>query len=522
MTTPHFDANRLLQVAPFDMVVFGGTGDLAMRKLMPALLYRDIDGQIDADSRIIGIGRSPIEDSAYAKRVKESCRNALGDALTETSWASFARRLHYVALDASTQDGYGRLHDLLDAGDAKHPPKKSAASKRRAPEPPADVPERVRVFYLATDPDLFGPTCRQLGEAQLVTPQTRVVLEKPIGHDLASSKAINDAVGAVFEEEQIFRIDHYLGKEAVQNLLALRFANTLFEPVWNASGIDHLQITVAETLGVEGRGDYYDHSGALRDMVQNHMLQLLCLTTMEPPSKFEPDAIRDEKRKVLRALRPFTEAEVATHTVRGQYRAGIAGGAPVPGYNDEIGRADDPSATETFVAIKGEIANWRWGGVPFYLRTGKRLAARGSEIVIQFRDVPHDIFPDGNMRLVPNRLIIRVQPDEGIRLTLMTKVPGPGGMRLRPAPLDLSFAEEFHTRSPEAYERLLLDVVRGNSTLFMRRDEIEAAWSWVEPILDAWADSSDPPRSYPAGSWGPSSAIALIERDGRTWSEDTE
>jgi glucose-6-phosphate 1-dehydrogenase len=243
---------------------------------------------------------------------------------------------------------------------------------------------------------------------------------------------------------------------------------------------------------------------------------------MEPPSKFEPDAIRDEKRKVLRALRMFSEAEVATHTVRGQYRAGLADGSQVPGYNDEIGRAEDPSATETFVAIKGEIANWRWGGVPFYLRTGKRLAVRRSEIVVQFRDVPHDIFPIGNNRLVPNRLIIRVQPDEGIRLNLMTKVPGPGGMRLRPAPLDLCFAEEFHTRSPDAYERLLLDVVRGNSTLFMRRDEIETAWSWVEPILDAWTNSSDHPRSYPAGSWGPSSAIALIERDGRTWSEDVD
>jgi glucose-6-phosphate 1-dehydrogenase len=511
MTIPHPGANRQMPVAPFDMVVFGGTGDLAMRKLMPALLRRDTDGQVAAESRIIGIGRSPIENSAYAKRVEKSCRNELAEAFTEKYWAAFADRLRYVALDATNRDGYRQLHDLLDADDGGHHPRSAASNSAR-----------VRVFYLATAPVLFGPTCQQLGEADLVTPETRVVLEKPIGHDLASSQAINEAVGAVFREDQIFRIDHYLGKEAVQNLLALRFANTLFEPVWNASWVDHMQITVAETLGVEGRGDYYDHSGALRDMVQNHMLQLLCLTTMEPPAKFEPDAIRDEKRKVLRALRPFTEAEVATHTVRGQYRAGVVEGAQVPSYNDEIGREDDPSATETFVAIKGEIANWRWGGVPFYLRTGKRLAGRGSEIVVQFRDVPHDIFPIGNKRLVPNRLIIRVQPDEGIRLSLMTKVPGPGGMRLRPAPLDLSFAEEFHARSPEAYERLLLDVVRGDSTLFMRRDEIEAAWSWVEPILDAWANSNEMPRFYAAGSWGPSSAIALIERDGRTWSEDTD
>jgi glucose-6-phosphate 1-dehydrogenase len=511
MMMSHPGANRPTPAAPFDMVVFGGTGDLSMRKLMPALLRRDMDGQIDAGSRIIGIGRSPIENSAYAKRVEESCRNSLEEEFAEKFWAAFADRLRYVALDASKPDGYRQLHDLLDAKDAgAHPG--SGGSR----------PSRVRVFYLATAPALFGPTCRRLGEADLVTPETRVVLEKPIGHDLASSKAINEAVGAVFREDQIFRIDHYLGKEAVQNLLALRFANTLFEPVWNASWVDHLQITVAETLGVEGRGDYYDRSGALRDMVQNHMLQLLCLTTMEPPATFEPDAIRDEKRKVLRALRPFTESEVATHTVRGQYRAGVVDGATVPGYNDEIGQSDKPSATETFVAIKGEIANWRWGGVPFYLRTGKRLAGRGSEIVVQFRDVPHDIFPLGNKRLVPNRLIIRVQPDEGIRLNLMTKVPGAGGMRLRPAPLDLSFAEEFHARLPEAYERLLLDVVRGDSTLFMRRDEIEAAWGWVEPILDAWANSNELPRFYPAGSWGPSSSIALIERDGRTWSEDAD
>jgi glucose-6-phosphate 1-dehydrogenase len=492
------------------MIVFGGTGDLAMRKLMPALMHRDIDGQIHPESRIIGIGRSSIRDEAYAKRVEESCRSAVGTAFSDQAWSVFARRLSYVALNASDGNGYGGLLDHLDD--------RSAAS----PETSAPAVARVRVFYLATDPDLFGPTCRHLGAAGLVTPDTRVVLEKPIGHDLASSRAINDEVGEVFREDQIFRIDHYLGKEAVQNLLALRFANALFEPVWNARGVDHIQITVAETLGVEGRGDYYDRSGTLRDMVQNHLLQLLCLTTMEPPSTFEPDAIRDEKRKVLRALRPLTAAEVATHTVRGQYRAGVADGGQVPGYNEEIGRTDNPSSTETFVAIKGEITNWRWGGVPFYLRTGKRLAGRGSEIVVQFREVPHDIFPASNRPLSPNRLVIRVQPDEGIKLSLMTKVPGTAGMRLRPAPLNLSFAEEFHTRSPEAYERLLLDVVRGDSTLFMRRDEIEAAWSWVEPILDAWNASNEAPRFYSAGSWGPSAAVALIERDGRTWSEDND
>lgn len=509
------DSNGQHPTPAFDMIVFGGTGDLAMRKLMPALMHRDIDGRLHSASRVIGIGRSSIGNEAFAKRVEESCRNAIGAAFTEQSWATFARRLHYLALNASNRNDYGVLHEFLDDS-ASEPSGASVGSRDQISGASA-----VRVFYLATDPDLFGPTSQHLGQADLVTPDTRVVLEKPIGHDLASSRAVNDAVGAVFREDQIFRIDHYLGKEAVQNLLALRFANALFEPVWNAGGIDHIQITVAETLGVEGRGEYYDRAGALRDMVQNHLLQLLCLTTMEPPSKFEPDAIRDEKRKVLRALRPFTLGDVTTHTVRGQYRAGVADGVQVPGYNDEIGRTENPSSTETFVAIKGEITNWRWGGVPFYLRTGKRLAGRGSEIVIQFRAVPHDIFPASNRPLSPNRLIIRVQPDEGIKLSLMTKVPGTTGMRLRPAPLNLSFAEEFHIRSPDAYERLLLDVVRGDSTLFMRRDEIEAAWSWVEPILDAWAASNEPPRSYPAGSWGPSAAIALIERDARTWSEDS-
>ena len=509
------DSKRQHPTPAFDMIVFGGTGDLAMRKLMPSLMHRDIDGWLHPASRIVGIGRSPIGNEGFAKRVEESCRNVIGPAFTEQSWAIFVRRLHYIALNGSKRNDYGVLRDFLD--DSASAPGASVTSTDQTLKA-----STVRVFYLATDPGLFGPISENLGQADLVTPESRVVLEKPIGHDLASSRAVNDAVGAVFGENQIFRIDHYLGKEAVQNLLALRFANALFEPVWNARGVDHIQITVAETLGVERRGEYYDRAGALRDMVQNHLLQLLCLTTMEPPWSFEPDAIRDEKRKVLRALRPFTMAEVSTHTVRGQYRAGVADGVQVPGYNDEIGRADNPSSTETFVAIKGEITNWRWGGVPFYLRTGKRLAGRGSEIVIQFREVPYDIFPASNRPLNPNRLTIRVQPDEGIKLSLMTKVPGTTGMRLRPAPLNLSFAEEFQTRSPDAYERLLLDVVRGDSTLFMRRDEIEAAWSWVEPILDAWAASNELPRSYPAGSWGPSAAIALIERDGRTWSEDSD
>jgi glucose-6-phosphate 1-dehydrogenase len=303
----------------------------------------------------------------------------------------------------------------------------------------------------------------------------------------------------------------------VQNLLALRFANSLFEPLWSAAHIDHVQITVAESIGVEGRAGYYDQSGALRDMVQNHILQLLCLVAMEPPAAMDAEAVRDEKLKVLKALRPVVDGEVATKTVRGQYRAGAADGVAVKGYLEEL---DGPSSTETFAVLKAEIANWRWAGVPFYLRTGKRLPTRVSEIVIQLRAVPHSIFPASAGALMPNRLVVRLQPDEGIQLYMMSKDPGPGGMRLREAPLDVSFAEAFQVRYPDAYERLLMDVVRGNATLFMRRDEVEAAWQWIEPILQGWAESGEAPKPYIAGSWGPAAAIALIERDGRTWFED--
>jgi glucose-6-phosphate 1-dehydrogenase len=408
----------------------------------------------------------------------------------------FLNRLEHVSLDATGDDGWQELAGLLEGRD-----------------------DRVRVFYLATAPRLFGDICKRIGEVGLNTPETRVVLEKPIGHDLASARSINDAVGEVFAEQQVFRIDHYLGKETVQNLMALRFANSMFEPLWNSSAVDHVQITVAESIGVEGRGGYYDKSGALRDMVQNHILQLLCLVAMEAPTWFTADAVRDEKLKVLRALQPITPASIAQKTVRGQYRAGSANGQPVPAYRDEIDQADG-SMTETFVSLKAEIENWRWAGVPFYLRTGKRLPTRTSEIVIQFKKIPHSIFNMPADEVSSNRLVVRLQPDEGMELTLMVKDPGPGGMRLREAALNLSFAETFKVRYPDAYERLLMDVVRGNPTLFMRRDEVEAAWSWVEPILEGWAQQREAPKSYTAGTWGPTAAIALIERDGRTWYEN--
>jgi glucose-6-phosphate 1-dehydrogenase len=488
---------QIVPVDPFDLVVFGGTGDLALRKLLPALYYRCRDSQLPPQSRIIGVARRPIGATAYRQNVEAALRRQLPAAdIDDISLERFLGRLDHVALDATGADGWAELAAKLAGAD-----------------------DRVRVFYLATAPDLFGPICRNVAAAQLVTPAARLVLEKPIGHDLASARAINDVVGAVFPEERIFRIDHYLGKETVQNLMALRFANSLFEPLWNSSAIDHVQITVAESIGVEGRGDYYDKAGALRDMVQNHMLQLLCLVAMEPPNSLLADAVRDEKLKVLRALKPIQGSDVSGKTVRGQYRAGAINGAIVRGYLEEIDGAR-ASNTETFVVLKVEIQSWRWAGVPFYLRTGKRLPARASEIVIHYRAVPHSIFDSTAGTIVPNRLVVRLQPNEGIKLFLTTKDPGPGGMRLREAPLNLSFAETFKVRYPDAYERLLMDVVRGNPTLFMRRDEVEAAWGWVEPILDDWRQRNEPPKPYPAGSWGPSAAIALIERDGRTWYED--
>ena len=484
---------QIIPVQPFDLVVFGGTGDLASRKLMPALYYRDHDGQIPDEARIIGLSRTPLDDAAYRKRIEEALARYVPAAdIDPVVKKRFLARVHYVALDITQEEGWKNVSKLLNGGST-----------------------RIRLFYLATAPDLFGAVAKHLGDYKLVTPTSRVVLEKPIGHDVASARAINDEVGRVFAENQIYRIDHYLGKETVQNLMALRFANSLFEPVWNHGEIDHVQITVAETVGLEGRGTYYNGAGALRDMVQNHMLQLLCLVAMEPPQRFEADAVRDEKLKVLHGLRPIRGRDVASNVVRGQYTAGATNGVAVPGFGDELGA---PSTAETFVAIKADIDNWRWAGVPFYLRTGKRLPQRTSEIVVQFRNVPHSIFGTDVGRIEPNRLVLRLQPDEGVQLQLMSKDPGPGGMRLKETPLNLSFAQAFKTRWPEAYERLLLDVVRGNATLFMRRDEVEAAWEWIEPIHNEWMTPGAPQLcSYPAGSWGPSQSVVLMAREGRQW-----
>jgi glucose-6-phosphate 1-dehydrogenase len=488
---------RVITVDPFDLVIFGATGDLAGRKLIPALYFRDLAGQIPTECRIFGTSRRSLSDHDFRKLAFEALQEHVKpDDRGDDHVAHFLDRLRFVATDAAGGErGWPELAKAL-----------------------ADQPQRTRVFYLATGPDLFGPICESIGKHGLATPNSRVVVEKPIGKSLESARAVNAAIGEVFPEERVYRIDHYLGKETVQNLMALRFANALFEPVWNAAHIDHVQITVAETLGVESRAGYYDTAGALRDMAQNHLLQLLCLTAMEPPTSLAADAVRDEKLKVLQSLVPITPNAMQESTVRGQYRAGASAGGPVAGYLEELG--ESWSHTETFVALRAEVANWRWAGVPFFLRTGKRLASRVSEIVVAFRPIPHSVFGSGAGPIEANRLVIRLQPDEGVRLWLMIKDPGPGGMRLSHVPLDMSFASVFNVRNPDAYERLVMDVVRGNQTLFMRRDEVEAAWAWIDPILEAWTASRDAPKPYTSGTWGPSAAIALIERSGRTWHED--
>ncbi|MGI9247729.1 MAG: glucose-6-phosphate dehydrogenase [Woeseiaceae bacterium] len=488
---------QLVPVEPFDLVIFGGTGDLAMRKLLPALYHRDRDGQITDDSRIIAASRGALSRAKYQALVEESLRNSLSsDEFDEAHWNSFKRRIHYVQADAFAQENWGRLSKLLSGYE-----------------------ERVRVAYLATAPSLFGALATGLKTNGLITANSRIVLEKPVGRDFESACEINNAVGECFTENQIYRIDHYLGKETVQNLLALRFANSLFEPLWRRGAVDHVQITVAEDLGVGGRIEFYDRVGALRDMVQNHMLQLVCLFAMEPPSSLHHDAVRDEKIKVLRSLKPILAEEVRASTVRGQYTAGAINNNTVPGYVDE--RDGDPSTTETFVALKLEIENWRWSNVPFYLRTGKRLPAKHSEIVVQFEGVPHSIFPEQKYNVSQNLLRIRLQPDEGVQLSVMAKEPGPGGFSLRQVALDLSFAETFGIRYPDAYERLLMEVLRGNPALFMRRDEVESAWHWVDGIIEGWDTSKQKVESYVAGSWGPTGSSLLLDRDDRAWHSDS-
>ncbi|MEL7537074.1 MAG: glucose-6-phosphate dehydrogenase [Pseudomonadota bacterium] len=487
---------QLIPVETFDLLIFGGTGDLSMRKLLPSLYHRYKDGQIPDDSRIVAIGRGDMTQEAYCADVEAALqRNLKGDDFQADVWAGFGRLLAYFKADALDPTSWGDLVAYVNS-----------------------VAERTRVSYLATAPTLFGPIADGLAHNDLITDRSRIVLEKPVGHDTDSARAINDAVGRSFREDQVYRIDHYLGKETVQNLLALRFGNSLFEPLWRLGVVDHVQITVAEELGVGGRTEFYNTTGALRDMVQNHIMQLVCLVAMEPPSSLDHGAVRDEKLKVLRALRPISPADAKFKTVRGQYTPGAVGGIAVDGFCEELG--DPSSKTETFVALRLDIENWRWSGVPFYLRTGKRLKRKHSEIVVQFQPVPHSIFSEQRFDISPNRLSIKLQPDEGVKLSVMSKEPGPGGFELRPVSLDLSFEETFGVRYPDAYERLLMEVLRGNPALFMRRDEVEAAWHWVDGILDAWKQTEQRVENYTSGSWGPAAAAMLLDRDGRSWYPD--
>jgi glucose-6-phosphate 1-dehydrogenase len=477
-----------------DLVIFGGVGDLSVRKLLPALYMAHLHHNLPADTRIYALGRQVWETQNFVLFVTEKVVNFIDKAAFEpVAWQSFVERLHYVALDATQAADFKALAAALRPG--------------------AD-----RVYYLATAPSLFTGICEHLSHADLIDARARVVLEKPLGHDLASARQINDDVGRHFREDQIFRIDHYLGKETVQNLMVLRFGNTIFEPLWRSPYIKSVQITVAESVGVGSRAGFYDGTGAMRDMVQNHLLQLLCIVAMEPPVSLNPDAVRDEKLKVLRSLRPMTIADVAKDTVRGQYSAGASGGEAAVGYLQEANIPAD-SGTETFVALKAHINNWRWANVPIFLRTGKRMAARQSEIVIEFADLPFTIFGDSPHQSV-NRLMIRLQPEEHIQLQMMAKEPG-SGMKLRPVSLNLDLESAFTERRAEAYERLLMDVIKGRLTHFMRRDELEAAWTWVEPIINGWQQLHEKPKAYTAGSWGPAASSALMAREGSSWVEES-
>jgi glucose-6-phosphate 1-dehydrogenase len=478
------------------LVLFGGGGDLAMRMLLPSLYFLEHDGLLPEGLKIIGAARSEETPEEYVAKVRQSveAKARADDAWSEEAWARMRARLDYLAVDATSAESLKPLKDKVGPG--------------------------ACTSFLAVSPSLYARIVTAMRAAGLAEADDRVVLEKPVGRDLDSFREIDDAVADAFSEQQVFRIDHYLGKETVQNLIALRFGNTIFEPLWNALSIDHVQITVGETVGVGDRWPYYDEYGALRDMLQNHMLQLLCLVAMEPPSDLDPDSVRNEKVKVLRSLRPIRLEEVERDTVRGQYTAGEVGGKPVKGYDQERGQ---PSDTETFVAIRADIDNWRWAGVPFFMRTGKRLPEKRTEIVIQFKALPHSIFDrDERGAVQPNRLIIALQPEEDISLTVMNKRPGlDQRMQLQPIRMSLSWGQEDQSARPPrrriAYERLLLDALNGDSTLFVRRDEAEQAWKWVDGVSDAWAGAGFTPHGYVAGTWGPQSADLLMSRTGRSW-----
>lgn len=477
---------RTIPVDDFDLVIFGATGDLAKRKIYPSLYRRWLAGQMPKTSRIIGAARSELSGEEFRKELRgHMLEFAPKEAANEAELDAFIANTDYLPVDAMGDGGWGELNAALRKG-------------------------VVRAFYLSVAPSLFGAIAERLVKKGIADAQSRIVVEKPFGNNLTSARALNRDLCENFDESQIYRIDHYLGKETVQNLMAIRFGNAMFEPLWNSAHVDHVQITVSETVGVAGRGGYYDKSGAMRDMVQNHLMQLLCLVAMEPPARLEADAVRDEKLKVIRALNPVPRRDV----VRGQYRASESAG----GYKDDVENPD--TTTESFIAMKVEVDNWRWAGTPFYLRTGKKLRVRETEIAVLFKEPPHSIF-DKDTNLPQNALIIHLQPDEGITLSMTIKEPGPGGMRLMEVPLDMSFAETLGEAAefPDAYERLIMDVIRGNQTLFMRGDEVEAAWKWADQVIEMFSESALKPHPYDQGSSGPEESLMLMHRDGRRWRE---
>lgn len=479
-----------------DLVIFGAKGDLARRKLLPSLYQLEKAGHIHPDTRIIGVGRAEWDKKAYTEVVKEALGTFMKEKLDDDLWATLCARLDFCNLDVNDSKNFAKLGKMLDLG------------------------HRTTINYFAMPPSTFGAICKGLGEAKLNHEPARVVMEKPLGTDLASSRVINDQVAEYFNESQVYRIDHYLGKETVLNLLALRFANSLFASNWDNRTIDSVQITVAEEVGIEGRWGYFDQAGQMRDMIQNHLLQILTMIAMSPPADLTTDRIRDEKVKVLRSLRRINQTNVRETTVRGQYTAGFVQGKKVPGYLEEEG-ANKSSSTETFVSIRVDIDNWQWAGVPFYLRTGKRLPTKSSEVVVYFKNPPLNLFSDSYQQLPQNKLTIRLQPDEGIEIQVLNKVPGLDHKhRLQTTKLDLSFSETFNQEHvADAYERLLLESMRGIQALFVRRDEVEEAWKWVDSIMDAWKADNDAPKPYQAGTWGPVASVAMITRDGRSWNE---
>ncbi|MEP5731819.1 MAG: glucose-6-phosphate dehydrogenase [Sulfitobacter sp.] len=484
-------ASRVIPVDPFDLVIFGGTGDLARRKILPGLFRRFCDGQMPANARIVGAARADLNHDSYREMVEAAIAEFGGNTTPDAAkLKAFLGQVLYVPIDARGDNGWAELQEIMKGTD------------------------KIEAYYFSVSPALFGDLAERLQNWGMADSRARIVVEKPFGRDLKSAQELNATLAKYFDEKQIYRIDHYLGKETVQNLMAVRFGNMLFEPLWNAQYVDHIQITVAETVSVGGRGEYYDKSGAMRDMVQNHLMQLLCLIAMEPPARFDPDAVRDEKLKVIRALDPVAPY----HVMRGQYEE--LGKDGDPSYREAVG--DPRSKTESFIALKAQISNWRWSGTPFYLRTGKRMSARSSEITVVFKETPHSIFAEdaGRHR---NVLSIRLQPNEGITLGVTIKEPGPGGMRLIDVPLDMTFAEALGEDSAQvdAYERLIMDVIRGNQTLFMRGDEVEAAWAWTDPIIQGWEARGDVPKPYDGGSDGTTDSHELMRRDGREWREVT-